>query len=317
MANIMLTERCNLRCSYCFANDYVCQNGKEMPLDTVKEIISRILMSAPEEKIGIIGGEPTLYSQFGELLDFVYENDLVKHIVVFTNGILLDRYMDRLNNKKLVFLINCNSELEIGKSNFMRLKRNIRTLVEKGFLNNILLGLNVFQINQNIDYYIELLRENQFKYARLSLIVPQDVSSYESAKVYFEKYKSTVMSIFERMAEIGVVPNYDCNRIPADIWSCDEQQHIRELFGNRLEKSNILESCVCCKPTLDIDTNLNVIRCFGFSDDVKIPFTEETDFADLRRFFVENVDEKLIGINICDNNDKLNMEGCLRFKCRK
>ena len=63
MANIAITNYCNLKCPYCFADDMIHDDNKNMSLENYVKIL-RYLIQYNETDIGIIGGEPTLHPQF-------------------------------------------------------------------------------------------------------------------------------------------------------------------------------------------------------------------------------------------------------------
>ncbi len=326
MANILLTEKCNLKCSYCFAKDYTNQHSKEISFENFKKAVAFISKGNPNAKIGLIGGEPTLYSHFGEVLDYLENTLLVNHAVIFTNGILLEKYKEHIVSDKLVFLINCNSPDDIGTGNYEKMVRSIRCLIEeKELRNNIMLGLNIYKKNMDITYFCDLLEQFHFKYARISVVVPPDMENYSGAFDYFQQMKPTLLAIFQRLAGIGVLPKYDCNRIPRCLWTDSEQNLIKELFGKRLQLSNILHDTVICKPTLDIDTELKVIRCFGFSDELKADLEKFESIDSLNEFFVQEIDHQYINSgNKCKNSSRDNGKhcadcygGCLAFKKKR
>jgi radical SAM protein with 4Fe4S-binding SPASM domain len=65
---LYLTDRCQLRCPYCFAVERVNQSHRELPWEQVE----RLLDYAKEQRftfISLTGGEPTLYSQFPQLVE--------------------------------------------------------------------------------------------------------------------------------------------------------------------------------------------------------------------------------------------------------
>ena len=73
MANILLTNVCNLQCPYCFANYYTHDIAEEITLESFKKALDFIASSNNQnEKIGLIGGEPTLHTQFGEILENIH-----------------------------------------------------------------------------------------------------------------------------------------------------------------------------------------------------------------------------------------------------
>ena len=320
MANILLTERCNLKCSYCFAVDYTSKHANEIAFEDFKKAVAFIMCDNPNQKLGIIGGEPTLYSRFGDVLDFLESEEKVKHAVIFTNGIRLGLYKEQIRSKKLVFLINSNDPREVGPENHKEMTENIRWLVEERHLkNNILLGLNIYKKNMDVTYFCDLLKEFGFQFARISVVVPNDMEKYRNALEYFIEMKETVLSIFEKLAKVNVLPKYDCNKIPACVWTEEEKKRIQHLFGKRLELSNILNQTVTCKPTVDIDTELNVIRCFGFSGEHKVRMADYKNLEDLTNYFINAIDARYkkleCPVKICRTEKKNScLGGCMAFK---
>ncbi len=57
---IQLTEKCNLSCEYCFAEN---KRGSEISADDLNYFIDFCKKNAVES-IHVTGGEPTLYSNF-------------------------------------------------------------------------------------------------------------------------------------------------------------------------------------------------------------------------------------------------------------
>ena len=82
MANIALLNRCNLRCPYCFADNYIADEKSDIDLDTFKELLD---FSAPDGEVGIIGGEPLLHKDFDTIMDIVANDYRFSKITVFTN----------------------------------------------------------------------------------------------------------------------------------------------------------------------------------------------------------------------------------------
>ena len=108
MANIMLTYRCNLRCSYCFANEFVGKESTDISLENFLKAVS-FITSSGEPRIGLIGGEPTVHPGFRVIMDLLIANPKVQYIEVFTNGLLIDRFIEQLVHPKVDVCINCNS----------------------------------------------------------------------------------------------------------------------------------------------------------------------------------------------------------------
>ena len=73
--NIILNSYCNLKCNYCFADEYMDETvrtpGKSMEFDYfIAEFLPRI-QNAPT--VNFMGGEPTLHPRFTEIFSQTFE----------------------------------------------------------------------------------------------------------------------------------------------------------------------------------------------------------------------------------------------------
>lgn len=93
---ISLTDRCNLRCSYCMPN------GIElMPMSEILtfEEIERICMAAARtgiRKLKITGGEPLVRLGCPELIGTLKKISGIEQVTLTTNGVLLAKYLPEL-----------------------------------------------------------------------------------------------------------------------------------------------------------------------------------------------------------------------------
>ncbi|KAN0000256.1 hypothetical protein ACTFIZ_000691 [Dictyostelium cf. discoideum] len=103
---ISLTERCNLRCKYCMPEEGVMLSQADKIL-TSDEIIrlSKLFVSAGVNKIRFTGGEPLVRKDVEPLIEEVGKIKGLEKIGITTNGILLNRKLDRLH-KAGVNLLN-------------------------------------------------------------------------------------------------------------------------------------------------------------------------------------------------------------------
>ena len=88
LANLDLTNRCNLTCPVCFANANVAGYVYEPPLEQVRMMLQTLRDEKPVAGriVQFSGGEPTVYPQFFEALSAAKELGF-SHIQVATNGI--------------------------------------------------------------------------------------------------------------------------------------------------------------------------------------------------------------------------------------
>ena len=84
------TARCSLNCAYCSVATR--ERHDEIPLPTIKDYIGRLAARGLRAVILTGGGEPTMYPQINELLDYLRECDL--KVGLITNGVTTDRVRD-------------------------------------------------------------------------------------------------------------------------------------------------------------------------------------------------------------------------------
>ncbi len=90
LANIDLTNRCNLKCPICFANANAAGFVYEPDLETVKQMMVDLRSERPVPTVAVqfAGGEPTVYPHFLEAVSLARDLGFAQ-IQVATNGIRL------------------------------------------------------------------------------------------------------------------------------------------------------------------------------------------------------------------------------------
>ena len=90
LANVDLTNRCNLTCPVCFANANVAGYIYEPDLEQVRTMLNTLRGERPVDGrvVQFSGGEPTIHPQFFEILSMAREMGFT-HIQAATNGIEL------------------------------------------------------------------------------------------------------------------------------------------------------------------------------------------------------------------------------------
>ncbi len=99
--NIILNSYCNLKCNYCFADEYMDETvktpGKSMDYDYfMKEMLPRIRTAGV---INFMGGEPTLHPRFSEIFSSALDAmSPYSNLGLFTNGLMPDKVLDVLEH---------------------------------------------------------------------------------------------------------------------------------------------------------------------------------------------------------------------------
>lgn len=96
MLSLFITNRCNLRCSYCFIYDEkvpIKTRNSEFTLDELKEIIDDFYRLGTR-MIFLLGGEPLVHKNFGEIMEYIHKKGIVIHVL--TNGFFIGKKIDEL-----------------------------------------------------------------------------------------------------------------------------------------------------------------------------------------------------------------------------
>lgn len=297
MANIMLIDACNLRCPYCFANEFVNKNKNEISEEAFDYATNFIVGDGTHHSVGLIGGEPTIHSKFDYLLRKLIRDSRVKDIVLYTNGIFIDKYWDLITHKKVHLLINCNSPSDIGQDSFDRLCDNLEVLLnEKEFKDNVTLGINMYKTDFEYEYLLKLLVKYSYHHVRVSITVPNmDTDRNVDAHQYFIAMKPRLLEFFDALLKNEIVPNFDCNKIPSCLVTEDEISQLKQYFKNpviqeNLHRSNIGTQLVKCVPVIDIRQDLTAVRCFGLSEWTKQDIRDFKGIRDLENYYLRTID---------------------------
>ncbi len=99
---LAVTDRCNLRCQYCMpAHGIDIVDRKE--LLTFKEMyrITRVLSELGVNKVRLTGGEPFVRKGFVDFLEMLDFNDLLDEINITTNGVLISKHIEKIEQLKV------------------------------------------------------------------------------------------------------------------------------------------------------------------------------------------------------------------------
>jgi cyclic pyranopterin phosphate synthase len=86
---VSLTDKCNLRCVYCMAEDMVFQPNDELMQDDELIMLTRLFAELGFDKFRLTGGEPTIRPNVVEIVREMANTPGVRSLSMTTNGILL------------------------------------------------------------------------------------------------------------------------------------------------------------------------------------------------------------------------------------
>ena len=96
-ATFAVTNRCNLRCSYC---NTPFMDPSELPLEKIDLLFDR-LASFGVKRLGLAGGEPLVRKDIGDIIDSAKRRGF--YVTMNTNLMLFERCRERLSDVDLFF----------------------------------------------------------------------------------------------------------------------------------------------------------------------------------------------------------------------
>lgn len=209
---ISITEKCNLRCTYCMPENGVVLTPKSQ-LMTKNEVIdiATLFVKNGVNKIRLTGGEPLLRKDFPEILMAL--SMMPVKLSLTTNAVLVDRHIETFKKANLktinVSLDSLHPQTfnSLTKRNqFDKAFENIDLLLSKGF--NI--KLNVVLIKNTNDHeimdFVNLTKDKNIS-VRFIEFMPFDGNAWDKSKlVSYQDVLTQVKSDFSN-DKLVILPN--------------------------------------------------------------------------------------------------------------
>ncbi|MCL2026519.1 MAG: GTP 3',8-cyclase MoaA [Leptospirales bacterium] len=245
---VSVTDRCNLRCTYCIPNEtFESLNHNEiLRNEEFVELIS-IFVSMGVKKIRFTGGEPLVRKGFTDILRHTKDIDPELKLAVTTNGVILGNYLDEFRD---IGIEKINISLDtLSKERFARLTRrdflpDVLANIEKALnyaafeikLNVVLLKGTLNEIDAFINYCLK--RDIVLRFIeRMPFQAENDGDAFISSDILLDelakrgelirvKSKDTAVALYYDLlipnkgtVHIGVIPTMShkfctaCNRL--------------------------------------------------------------------------------------------------------
>ena len=256
---LAVTDRCNLRCSYCMPSEGInfVKHGKLLTIDELC-LVAETLVGQGIDKIRITGGEPFVRKDLMVLLRHLTSLKDLKDISVTTNATLIGPHIDEL---KKLGIKNINVSLDaINRETFERITRrdhydtvhnNLIRLIAEGF--NVRINFIVLE-GQNEQDIIPILR--LMKHYPVSVRFLEEMPFNGGSKT-FQKIKWDYKAILDYITD--VFPQYRKLESPATSTSINYQiEGHKSTFG--LIPSFSRTFCGSCN-RLRITATGDVITC--------------------------------------------------------
>lgn len=225
MANIAIVNYCNLKCPYCFAEDMIKEDNAFMSLEQYSKLLDFILKD-PENRIGILGGEPTLHPQFIELLNLTKEKCKKRQIILFTNGIELKQFLPYIDGIQV--LINYNHPNNLSEIQKNKLQQSLNAIEELDWfnVNRISLGCNIYLGCTDYSYFWDAVSKYKLKIVRCSVVAPGGIyTDWKNKKdEYFNLLKPVYLEFCKEAIKHNCILEMDCSHVPFCYFTEEEKE---------------------------------------------------------------------------------------------
>ncbi len=282
--NLLLTSACNLKCPYCFAGTPP-GKPKELSFEDFKKVVM-LFKEWDVRQLKLLGGEPTKASRFRAMLDYALADDFFHEVTVFTNGLFDPRLVLKFADERIYLIINTQERSNLKKSQIHRFENNLEKLQEQKA--RYALGYNIYHNDFQPDFVLEMIKKFEPELLRWSLAYPGSEGARGGEQIKFSDFEIIGNKVFEfvtGLSDEGIYTQQDCC-LPLCLFSLEQ-------WKNLLARENVALIPGRCEPAIDINTDLEVFRCFAVPGKHKKKLNDFRGPDDIHNFLKNEVDEVL------------------------
>lgn len=316
MANLILTNICNMRCPFCFAvdNQINKENISQFSLQQVKELLP--FLNNKRKEIRYCGGEPSLNKDIIKITKYLLENDY--KIFIMTNGVWPSRFTKYISDLsiekslKFNYLFNILPSHYYSSNSLNKLKKVLSTVNPL----KSTLGFTIYDKNFDYNYIIHLCQKYNILNARISIAAPSSINkNYFLEKDFFD-ITERLTECIDNFSKYNIRLFQDCNYIPPCFFTEKQQIKLKyELLGDW--------KFSCASSPIDIDNKGNAWRCYGMFSLLKVKIKNFHSEVELRSYFDRRM--KIISQNLypykkcksCNYWQRSCMGGCFTIRIAK
>jgi MoaA/NifB/PqqE/SkfB family radical SAM enzyme len=289
--NLLVTDKCTNHCPYCFASTEMGKSNvlNQLSRENIGKIIGFIRNNDTKFDLNIIGGEPFLYKDLSYLINELTNEPNFGKALIFTGGIFRTEKLLEIEpySDKVCLLFNLNEKIVYkNKKEYELVLKNLGKSIELGIKSNI--GINIYRIDFNFIEILNVCNDFGIENLRWTIACPQLGDSHDIKVLYPSDYPNVskrVMQFLEIAYNMKINAILDCP-IPKCFFS------LEELGRLALIHPQIITSTNACSPVIDITPDLNLIRCFAFSEIERKKLIDFEKCEDAKAYFNKNIDER-------------------------
>lgn len=277
MANLLITNKCNRKCSFCFAKKRLNRSQStpgagNMSLQNISQVLD-FLESSDEYNMRLLGGEPTLHPDFIKIVKQALNRDFLVH--VFTNGVMFKEVADflgSLSSNQLSVLCNVSPQAKDSKK-----MNDMKFYAFEKLGSKLNLGITITSPEFEYDYLINLIKRFKLRKS-IRIGIAQPLIGEDNEYLPPAKYRDTgtfLAQMATKCIEEDILIGFDCG-----LTLC--------MFSE--EEIGLLAKCSegfspLCRPIIDIGPELDVWHCFPLSEVLNTHLNNFTTHSRIVNFY--------------------------------
>lgn len=282
LVNILITDYCNQSCSFCFARQEMkMASKKEMSMKSYKMILEKCA-NAGVRRIVLAGGEPTIHSQFSEMLTHTINSNFMVNIN--TNGIYSDEVEHAIlsGGYRTVVYLNISTPGFISNSKIRKMiLERINRLVGK--IKVVLIVTNQFLMPQPAMRNIDLIGDELLSKVSVRIGVEGSVAGEKNYTTLdqFPLIGNNFFKTYQYLARNSPQKILFSKSITPCMFSQIQRKKLIEdgymqIFHCHPENENVWFSINC---------DLTTFMCYPLSTRDRKSINNETSFEEIRDYY--------------------------------
>ena len=277
MANIIFTNKCNIQCPFCFANENNANENDQRNDFTIANTwdITNFINNG---EFRFCGGEPTQNPNIISAIELLLKSN--KNIMIMTNGLWPPKFQTFVKELKPKYSTNIHYLFNVLPPEFYsktRLKQLYKTL-ETINPTAATLGFTIYKKDFNYKYLFDVANTFSIKSIRWSIAAPYISSKKYDMDKYFYEISDIIYHFLKDAQEHKIVPQQDCGYIPPCFY--DKEKLMDITFGLKT-----ISNFKCINAPIDIDNKGNAWRCYGLFPVLRTNINKFKNENDLRGYF--------------------------------